>query len=124
MFLHHSGHTHRNRRTRPDAPVSVEFLEVASIKEYPAGYSLLRLYEGGYMVTFQATRTAAARRWSARTRTQLFGLQSRYSLGSLADRNHVVRRDLTGIERVSRARKASLAAARSPHHRLPSAAQR
>ncbi|MGK8507440.1 hypothetical protein ACRS5S_05070 [Nocardia asiatica] len=43
VFLHHSGHTHRNRRTRPDAPVPVEFLEVASIKEYPAGYSLLRL---------------------------------------------------------------------------------
>ncbi|MEV6325937.1 metallophosphoesterase [Nocardia sp. NPDC051787] len=81
VVLHHSRHTHRNRRTRPDIPIPVEFLEVASIKEYPAGYSLLRLYEGGYMVTFQTTRTAAARRWSARTRTQLFGLQSRYSLG-------------------------------------------
>ncbi len=124
VFLHHSGHTHRNRRTRPDAPIPVEFLEVASIKEYPVGYSLLRLYEGGYMVTFHTTRTAAARRWSARTRTQLFGLQSRYSLGSLADRNHVVRRDLTGIERVSRSRKAPLAAARSRRHRLPSGAQR
>ncbi|MGI5218138.1 metallophosphoesterase [Nocardia sp. CA-290969] len=97
VFLHHSGHTHRNRRTRPDTPVPVEFLEVASIKEYPAGYALLRLYEGGYMVTFQTTRTAAARRWSARTRGQLFGLQSRYSLGSVADRNHVVRRDLSGL---------------------------
>lgn len=97
VFLHHSGHTHRNRRTRPDVPVPVEFLEVASIKEYPAGYALLRLYEGGYMVTFQTTRTAAARRWSARTRGQLFGLQSRDSLGSVADRNHVVRRDLSGI---------------------------
>ncbi|WP_216905947.1 metallophosphoesterase family protein [Nocardia noduli] len=98
VFLHHSGHTHRNRRTSPDSPVPVEFLEVASIKEYPAGYSLLRLYEGGYMVTFQTTRSEAARRWSARSRTQLFGLQSRYSLGSLSDRNHVVHRDLSGIE--------------------------
>ncbi|MBF6339347.1 metallophosphoesterase [Nocardia abscessus] len=124
VFLHHSGHTHRNRRTRPDTPVPVEFLEVASIKEYPAGYSLLRLYEGGYMVTFQTTRTAAARRWSARTRTQLFGLQSRYSLGSLADRNHVVRRDLSGIERIPQSRRAPHAARRVRHRGLHSAAQR
>ncbi|WP_454197171.1 metallophosphoesterase [Nocardia sp. Marseille-Q1738] len=109
VFLHHSGHTHRNRRTRPDISIPVEFLEVASIKEYPAGYSLLRLYEGGYMVTFQTTRTAAARRWSARTRTQLFGLQSRYSLGSLADRNHVVYRDLSGIKQIRQPRKAAFA---------------
>ncbi|MGQ4601070.1 metallophosphoesterase [Nocardia sp. R6R-6] len=123
VFLHHSGHTHRNRRTRPDTPIAVEFLEVASIKEYPAGYSLLRLYEGGYMVTFQTTRTAAARRWSARTRTQLFGLQSRYSRGSLADRNHVVRRDLSGIKQIPQRRKAALAAQRQPP-RLHAAAQR
>ncbi|MGQ4618809.1 metallophosphoesterase [Nocardia sp. R7R-8] len=121
VFLHHSGHTHRNRRTRPDTSVPVEFLEVASIKEYPAGYSLLRLYEGGYMVTFHTTRTAAARRWSARTRTQLFGLQSRYSLGSLADRNHVVRRDLSGIAPIPRLHTA---APRQGRRELRSAAER
>ncbi|MGW0178421.1 metallophosphoesterase [Nocardia sp. NPDC003345] len=113
VFLQHSGHTHRNRRTRPDTELAVEFLEVSSIKEYPAGYALLRLYEGGYMVTFHTTRSAAARRWSARTRTQLFGLQSRYSLGSLADRNHVVRRDLSGIQRIPRHRTRG----RSPRQR-------
>ncbi|MBO0853690.1 MAG: metallophosphoesterase [Nocardia sp.] len=105
-FLHHSGHTHRNKRTRPDIDIPVEFLEVASIKEYPAGYALLRLYEGGYMVTFHTTRSAAARRWSTRTRSELFGLQQRYSLGSLADRNHVVRRDLSGIARSPRIARA------------------
>ncbi|WP_231386745.1 metallophosphoesterase [Nocardia sp. BMG111209] len=103
VFLHHSGHTHRNRRTPPDIPIPVEFLEVASIKEYPGGYTLLRLYEGGYMITFQATRSAAARQWSTRTRSQLFGLQPRYSLGSVADRSHVVHRDLSGVERVPHA---------------------
>ncbi|WP_245650551.1 metallophosphoesterase [Nocardia harenae] len=97
VFLHHSGHTHRNKRTRPDTDIRVEFLEVASIKEYPAGYALLRLYEGGYMITFHTVRGADAQRWSARTRSQLFGLLRRYSLGSPADRNHVVRRDLTGL---------------------------
>lgn len=124
VFLHHSGHTHRNRRTRPDTTIPVEFLEVSSIKEYPAGYSLLRLYEGGHMVTFQTTRTAAARRWSTRTRTQLFGLQPRYSLGSLADRNHVVRRDLSGVEQVSHPRKAAPAAHQCQHRGLRTAAQR
>ncbi|MCM6775323.1 metallophosphoesterase [Nocardia sp. CDC159] len=101
VFLHHSGHTHRTRRTRPDTPIPVEFLEVAAIKEYPTGYALLRLYEGGYMLTFHTTRTAAARRWSARTRTQSFGLQASYSLGSRTDRNHVVHRDLSGIARAT-----------------------
>lgn len=113
VFLHHSGHTHRNRRTRPDIDIPVEFLEVASVKEYPAGYSLLRLYEGGYMVTFRTSRAAAARRWSARTRTQMFGLQAGYSMGSLADRNHVVLRDLTGIEPIAAPRSAATARMRT-----------
>ncbi|AYF74965.1 phosphohydrolase [Nocardia yunnanensis] len=97
VFLHHSGHTHRNRRTRPDLPIPVEFLEVAACKEYPGGYTLLRLYEGGYMVNFYKTRTDAARRWSTRSRGEYFGLQPEYTLGTTADRNHTVLRDLTGV---------------------------
>ncbi|ASF09799.1 hypothetical protein NBRGN_053_00130 [Nocardia brasiliensis NBRC 14402] len=97
VFLHHSGHTHRNRRTRPDTGCAVEFLEVAAVKEYPGGYSLLRLYEGGYMVNFYKTRTAAARRWSATTRGEYFGLLPDYTLGTTADRNHVVLRDFSGL---------------------------
>ncbi|MEU0872602.1 metallophosphoesterase [Nocardia brasiliensis] len=97
VFLHHSGHTHRNRRTRPDTGCAVEFLEVAAVKEYPGGYSLLRLYEGGYMVNFYKTRTAAARRWSATTRAEYFGLLPDYTLGTTADRNHVVLRDFSGL---------------------------
>jgi hypothetical protein len=97
VFLQHSGHTHRNRRTRPDADCAVEFLEVAAVKEYPGGYSLLRLYEGGYMVNFYKTRTQAARRWSATTRGEYFGLVPDYTLGTVADRNHVVLRDFSGL---------------------------
>ncbi|WP_024802470.1 metallophosphoesterase [Nocardia sp. BMG51109] len=97
VFLHHSGHTHRNRRTRPDLPLNVEFLEVAAVKEYPGGYTLLRLYEGGYMANFYKTRTADARRWSTRTRAEYLGLQPEYTLGTAADRNHVVLRDLSGL---------------------------
>lgn len=97
VFLHHAGHTHRTLRTRPDTPCDVDFLEVASVKEYPGGYSLLRLYEGGYLISFYKTRTPAARRWSALTRGEYFGLLPAYTLGSLTDRNHVVHRDFSGL---------------------------
>ncbi|QIS18834.1 metallophosphoesterase [Nocardia terpenica] len=97
VFLHHSGHTHRNRRGRPDSPVGTEFLEVAAAKEYPGGYMLLRVYAGGYMVNFYKTRTEAARHWSTRTRRQYLGLHPDHALGSCADRNHVVLRDFSGL---------------------------
>jgi hypothetical protein len=88
---------HRNRRTRPGADCAVGFLEVAAVKEYPGGYSLLRLYEGGYMVNFYKTRTQAARRWSATTRSEYFGLVPDYTLGTVAERNHVVLRHFSGL---------------------------
>ncbi|RDI64075.1 metallophosphoesterase [Nocardia pseudobrasiliensis] len=97
VFLHHCGHTHRNRLGRPDSDIDVEFLEVAAAKEYPGGYMLLRVYEGGYMVNFYKTRTEAARRWSTRTRRQYFGLHPDHALGACADRNHVVLRDFSGL---------------------------
>lgn len=97
VFLHHSGHTHRNRRTRADSAAAVEFLEVGAVKEYPGGYSLLRLYEGGYTVNFYKTRTDEARRWSQRSRGQFFGQMPEYTLGTAEDRNHTVLRDLSGL---------------------------
>ena len=97
VFLQHSGHTHRTRRTRPDTACAVEFLEVAAVKEYPGGYSLLRIYEGGYTVNFYKTRTPEARRWSTLTRGEYFGLLPDYALGTFSDRNHVVLRDFSGL---------------------------
>lgn len=98
VFLQHSGHTHRTRRTRPDTACAVEFLEVGAIKEYPGGYSLLRIYEGGYTVNFYKTRTPESRRWSTLTRAEYFGLLPEYTLGTFADRNHVVLRDFSGLD--------------------------
>ncbi|MCU1643171.1 MAG: hypothetical protein JWN03_3446 [Nocardia sp.] len=97
VFLHHSGHTHRNRVTRADSGVNVEFLEVAAVKEYPGGYTLLRLYEGGYMANFYKTAGEAARRWSTRTRRQYLGLHPDHALGSCPDRNHIGLRDFSGL---------------------------
>lgn len=97
VFLHHTGHTHRNRVGRPDSPVNVEFLEGAAVKEYPGGYLLLRIHSGGYMVNFYKTRAEPALCWSTRTRRQYFGLHPDHALGSCADRNHVVLRDFSGL---------------------------
>lgn len=108
VFFHHSGHTHRNKRTSSgegDAQAGavdqqVEFLEVAATKEYPGGYSLLKVFTGGYQVNFYKTRDDLARQWSQRTRGEYFGIYPHYTLGTIGDRNHTVVRDLSGLHPV------------------------
>ncbi|AEW92489.1 MULTISPECIES: metallophosphoesterase family protein [Streptomycetaceae] len=107
VFLHHSGHTHRNKRTFADDAGRVEFLEVGAVKEYPGGYTLVRLYTGGYQVTFHKTRSDLARRWSQRSRAEYFGVWPHYTLGTIADRNHTVVRDLSGLTRPTGTRTAT-----------------
>ena len=102
VFFHHCGHTHRNKRTflldEDQSPVpSVEFLEVGATKEYPGGYSLLRLYTGGYLVSYYKNRTGLARAWGQRTRHEYYTLYPHYMLGTIADRNHTVTADLSGL---------------------------
>ncbi|GHJ41230.1 hypothetical protein [Streptomyces sp. TS71-3] len=100
MFFHHSGHTHRNKRTfAQDAPAHrVEFLEVGAPKEYPGGFSLLKVHTGGYLVNYYKTRSDLARQWSQRTRGEYFGVWPHYTLGTIEDRNHTVDRDLSGLK--------------------------
>jgi 3',5'-cyclic AMP phosphodiesterase CpdA len=97
VFFHHSGHTHRNKRSTPPEGVNVEFLEVGAIKEYPGGYTLVKIYTGGYMVNFYKTRSDLARAWSQRTRAEYYDEWPSYTLGANADRNHTVTRDLSGL---------------------------
>ncbi len=101
VFLHHAGHTHRNKVTAAIGAGDTEFLEVAAVKEYPGGYSLLRLHTGGYLVSFYKSRADLARRWSQRTRAEYFGIFPHYALGTIADRNHTVRRDMSGLNPVA-----------------------
>lgn len=91
VFFHHSGHTHRNKRTASPIAPAVEFLEVAAIKEYPGGYTLLRLYEGGYLANFYKSSSPLACEWSQTSSEEYLGLYPAYTLGSLDDRNHAVR---------------------------------
>jgi hypothetical protein len=102
VFFHHSGHTHRNKRTASAIAPGVDFLEVAAIKEYPGGYTLLRLYEGGYLANFYKSTGPLACEWSHVSSEEYLGLYPAYTLGSLADRNHVARRDLRGHHRGAR----------------------
>jgi 3',5'-cyclic-AMP phosphodiesterase len=98
VVLHHAGHTHRNKRTvSPTAP-NVVLQEVSAVKEYPGGFSLLRIHTGGYALNYYKSRTPLAREWSERSRQEILGLWPQYALGSqLTDRNSVVRRDLSGL---------------------------
>ncbi|RFU43291.1 metallophosphoesterase [Actinomadura logoneensis] len=98
VLLHHAGHTHRNRRSVfPLAPRVVQ-QEVAAAKEYPGGFTLLRVHSGGYALNFYKTRAPLAREWSERSRQELAGMWPRLSFGDrVADRNSVVHRDLSGL---------------------------
>jgi 3',5'-cyclic-AMP phosphodiesterase len=49
------------------------------------------------MVNFYKTRTAPARQWIATTRGEYFGLLPDYTLGTCADRNHIVLQDFSGL---------------------------
>ncbi|MHB8467121.1 MAG: metallophosphoesterase family protein [Acidimicrobiales bacterium] len=97
VFLHHSGHTHRNKRTVSSTAPGVLFQEVASVKEYPGGFHLLRVFTGGYALNFYKFRSPLAREWSERTRQEDFGGYPYYAAGNVADRNAVVVRDLSGL---------------------------
>jgi 3',5'-cyclic-AMP phosphodiesterase len=97
VFFHHSGHTHRNLRTSSPVATGVDFLEVAATKEYPGGFSLLRVYQGGYMANFYKSSSALARQWSQTSSGEYLGLYPAYTLGALTDRNRVVTRDFSGL---------------------------
>jgi hypothetical protein len=98
VFLHHAGHTHRNKLTALAAAPDVVHQEVAAVKEYPGGFTLLRLHTEGYAMNFYKSRSDLAREWSERSRMQILGSWPQFSFGSsVADRNLVVERDLSGI---------------------------
>jgi len=99
VFLHHSGHTHRNKRSVSLAAPRVMFQEVSATKEYPGGFMVVRVHTGGYAMNFYKLRDYAAQEWVERSRPEYLGAAPIYTLGSAADRNVVVKRDLSGLKR-------------------------
>jgi len=84
-----NAHTHRNFVSYAQAsgrrPV---YLENAAEKEYPGGYSIISIYEGGWMRTFHRIYDCAfCRGWIQTTSGEYFGLYPGYTLGSLSTRN-------------------------------------
>ncbi|HEX7135053.1 MAG TPA: metallophosphoesterase family protein [Iamia sp.] len=98
VFLHHAGHTHRNRRSDLAGAPGVVHQEVAAVKEYPGGFTLMRVHEGGYALNFHKASSDEARAWVERSRTQIGHSWPQFALGSrVSDRNLVVERDLSGL---------------------------
>ncbi|HEX3592822.1 MAG TPA: metallophosphoesterase family protein [Pseudonocardiaceae bacterium] len=102
VFLHHAGHTHRNHLTVSPAAPNVRMQEVAAAKEYPGGFTVLRLHTGGYAMNFYKSTSELAREWSERSRQEIGGFWPQFAFGNtVADRNTVVRHDLSGLRRPS-----------------------
>lgn len=83
----YAGHTHRNSRTTAAETGTVPYFEGGAVKEYPGGYTVVRLFESGYLVNFYKSASPEARAWSERSRGEYLGLYPYYVLGELADRN-------------------------------------
>ena len=98
VFLHHAGHTHRNKRTSSPLTPNVVYQEVGATKEYPGGFHLLRVHTGGYALNFYKTRSDLAREWSERTRQETFTVSQSYVFGTAADRNSVFSGDFSGLK--------------------------
>ncbi|MFH0521621.1 metallophosphoesterase [Streptomyces sp. M41] len=98
VFLHHAGHTHRNKRTVLSRAPHVTQQEVAAAKDYPGGFTLLRIHSGGYALNHYKADAPAARQWNERSRRVAAGLWPHHALGrSVGDRNSMTEHDLSGI---------------------------
>lgn len=83
----YAGHTHRNNLSRNVETGQLPYFEGGAVKEYPGGYTVVRLFEGGYLANFHKTRDPEARAWSERSRGEYLGLGPAYQLGALNERN-------------------------------------
>lgn len=97
-LLHLSGHTHRMRRNRPDAPSAhTHYLETAACAAFPGGYTAIHLFSGGYLVNYHRPVDAQAADWLYLSRWQSLGIGAHLMLGRIEDRNHQVAVDLSGL---------------------------
>ncbi len=85
LCLH--GHTHRNNLGfDPGIGQRLPFLENGAMKEYPAGYGLLDVHEGGILRTFHRPVTDFTRTWVKTSAMQIGGFQPALTRGNLASR--------------------------------------
>lgn len=80
-------HTHRNLNSYGRNANTV-FVENGTSKEYPGGYSVFDVYEGGFTRSYVRPRDCAfCREWTQTTSAEFFGLAPLYLLGSVGTRN-------------------------------------
>ena len=92
LALH--GHTHRNYVSYdPGCGARLPFLENGAVKEYPAGYAIVRVHEDGLVREFHRMTDAFCREWVRTTAGQIWGRHAQYTRGTLASRAFVHRYD-------------------------------
>ena len=86
-----SGHSHRAFVSRDGRTGDVPYVETPSTKEYPGGFSLYRMYTGGYIQTFYRAACSRCLQWYEITKGEYWGLAPLILFGGLKDRNFVYR---------------------------------
>jgi Icc protein len=87
----YNGHTHRNLKSRSTDTGDLPYFEGGAVKEYPGGFTTVRLFAGGVMVNFWKTKDPECRAWSERSRGEYLDLYPYYTFGGFSDRNWVLR---------------------------------
>jgi len=85
-----AGHTHRNLLGYDADTGRFPWIEIGANKEYAAGFTMLHIYEGGFVREYHRTDCEAddnfCREWTSLSRGQMFGGQYPYMLGQLEAR--------------------------------------
>lgn len=81
-------HTHQARAERLFGG-GVLCVVVPAVKNYPSGYGLVQVSEGGLMYNFVRLDCPDCREWTRLTRGENYGLTHRKALGGVSDRNLV-----------------------------------
>jgi len=82
-----NAHSHRAKVvTVPESTGDTPFIEVPATKEYPVGFALLEVYEGGFLYSFRMLDCRDCLEWNRITRKEYFGLAPRVLMQDIEDR--------------------------------------
>lgn len=85
-----NAHSHRARAMSvPELTGDVLYIEVPSTKEYPSGFGMVKVYEGGFLYNFIGIDCRDCREWRHITRKEYFGQAPRILMNEVTDRNLV-----------------------------------
>ena len=82
-----AGHSHRAHTGCAERTGHTPYVETPSTKEYPMGYVVTRVYQGGFSQTFYRTSCEECLEWNYMTAGEFFGLAPFFLFNKLWDRN-------------------------------------